>query len=161
MTKWDRAKKDNAISNPFTLTFAKVPNVLVERNTQKKQIENMFNSMTPSNMIYMITGARGTGKTVMLSELINSFSEDKDWVTIDLDPLQNLINQVDYKLKAGSTRSRNTEVTLNTPEIFGASAELKIKNSKDTDLERSNILSFNSFSSFERLPYLFITGSFG
>lgn len=66
MTKWDRAKNDNAISNPFTLTLAKVPNVFIERNAQKNQIENMFNSMTPSNMIYMITGARGTGKTVML-----------------------------------------------------------------------------------------------
>ena len=137
MTKWDRAKNNNTISNPFTLTFAKVPNVLIERNAQKNQIEDMFNSMTPSNMIYMITGARGTGKTVMLSELINSFSEDRDWVTIDLDPLQDLIKQVDYKLKTGNGKHRNTEVTLNTPEILGASAELKIKSSKDDDLESS------------------------
>lgn len=137
MTKWDRAKNDNAISNPFTLTFAKVPNVLIERNAQKNQIENMFNSMTPSNMIYMITGARGTGKTVMLSELINSFYEDNDWVTIDLDPLQDLVNQFDYKLKSRNMRSKNTEVTISTPEILGASAELKIKSSKDTDLESS------------------------
>lgn len=137
MTKWDRAKNNNAISNPFTLTFAKVPNVLIERSAQKNQIENMFNDMTPSNMIYMITGARGTGKTVMLSELINDFSADKDWVTIDLDPLQDLVSQIDHKLKAGNTRTRNTEVTFNTPDVFGASAELKITSSKDTDIESS------------------------
>ena len=88
-------------------------------------------------MIYMITGARGTGKTVMLSELINDFSQDRDWVTIDLDPLQDLVNQVDIKLKAGNTRSKNTEVILNTPEIFGAGAELKIKSSNNNDLESS------------------------
>jgi len=137
MTKWDKAKKESTISNPFTLTFAKLPNILIERNAQKNQIENMFNSMTPSNMIYMITGARGTGKTVMLSELIKFFSEDSDWVTIDLDPLQDLINQVEHKLKEGNTGTKNTEVTLNTPGVLGASVELKIKNNKDTDLESS------------------------
>lgn len=137
MTKWDKAKKNNIISNPFTLTFAKVPNVIIERNKQKNQIEDMFNSMTPSNMIYMITGARGTGKTVMLSELISFFSDDKDWVTIDLDPLQDLLNQMDYKLKSGNLRHKNAEVTLNSPEIFETSAEIKIKNNNDADLESS------------------------
>jgi len=137
MTKWDKAKKENTISNPFTLTFAKMPSVLIERNTQVNQIENMFNSMTPSNMIYMITGARGTGKTVMLNELLKIFSDDKDWVTVDLDPLQDLINQMDYKLKTGRTVSNNTEVSINTPDIFGISAELKINSNKDVDLESS------------------------
>ncbi len=88
-----------------------------------------------ANIIDMITGARGTGKTVMLSELINSFSEDNDWVTIDLDPLQDLVSQFDYKLKSGNGRNKNTEVTINIPEILGAGAEIKIKSIKDTDLE--------------------------
>lgn len=145
MTKWDKAKNNNISSNPFTLTFAKVPNVLIERNTQKNQIENMFNSMTPSNMVYMITGARGTGKTVMLSELISIFSEDKDWVTIDLDPLQDLLNQMDYKLKSGSDKLKNADITISTPEVFGVAAELKIANSKYKDLE-----SFEVESSIEK-----------
>ena len=92
----------------------------------------MFNSMTSSNMIYMITGARGTGKTVMLSELINSFLEDKDWVTIDLDPLQDLVSQLDYQLKSGNIRSKNTEVTINTPEIIA----------KLAGREKSNIFNY-------------------
>ena len=51
-------------SNPYTLTFGKEPTQLIARATQSQQIIDSFLSEPSTQQVYMVTGIRGSGKTV-------------------------------------------------------------------------------------------------
>lgn len=53
--------------NPFTLTFGQKPVEFISRTDQIGKIINTFDMENPSNMVYMIAGVRGSGKTVSLA----------------------------------------------------------------------------------------------
>lgn len=40
-----------------------------------------------NQQIYMITGVRGSGKTVMLTDISKHFRKDKDWIVIELNQI--------------------------------------------------------------------------
>ena len=54
-------------NNPFMLTFGMKPENYISRIGQLHEIINSFE--TGTNNVFMITGVRGTGKTVMLSHI--------------------------------------------------------------------------------------------
>lgn len=56
-------------ANPFTLSFGKKPLQYISRLTETNQILESFCAEIPSNQIYMITGVRGSGKTVMMTNI--------------------------------------------------------------------------------------------
>ena len=53
--------------NPFTLTFGQKPVEFISRTDQIGKIINTFDMENPSNVVYMIAGVRGSGKTVSLA----------------------------------------------------------------------------------------------
>ena len=57
------------MSNPFTLSFGKEPTEFISRLTQTSEIVEDFTSEDPVSQVYMITGVRGSGKTVMLTKI--------------------------------------------------------------------------------------------
>ena len=59
------------MSNPFTLSFGKKPAQFISRITQTNEIVENFRADVPSNQIYMLTGVRGSGKTVMMTTVSN------------------------------------------------------------------------------------------
>ena len=60
-------------ANPFTLSFGKKPLQYISRLTETNQILESFCAEIPSNQIYMITGVRGSGKTVMMTNIAEAF----------------------------------------------------------------------------------------
>lgn len=82
------------MTNPFTLAFGKEPLTMIDRNFQLSEIEDSFLSENPSSQIYMITGVRGSGKTVSLTTLYKSFKKRKDWIVVELNSSINLLNQL-------------------------------------------------------------------
>lgn len=79
------------MENPFTLTFGKEPLNRIDRFRQKEEIINSFLGEHPSNQVCMITGVRGSGKTVLLTEIGKYFVEMPDWIVIDLTPERDLL----------------------------------------------------------------------
>ena len=69
------------MSNPFTLSFGKKPAQFISRITQTNEIVENFRADVPSNQIYMLTGVRGSGKTVMMTTVSNIIAEDNNWIT--------------------------------------------------------------------------------
>ena len=65
-------------SNPYTLTFGKEPSETIMRPLQTDEITSTFQSNNPSQQVYMITGVRGAGKTVFMSEVSHFFEEKED-----------------------------------------------------------------------------------
>ena len=80
--------------NPFSLEFGVQPPKYVARLAELIQIKEDFESPSPSSHMYAILGPRGCGKTVMLSEISNSFSTSKNWIVADLNCKDNLLAQL-------------------------------------------------------------------
>ena len=77
-------------TNPYTLNFGKIPSQILGRYPGIYNIIEDFESDNPTQT-YMLTGIRGSGKTVMLSGLSKHFEKLEDWIVIDLTPDINLI----------------------------------------------------------------------
>lgn len=73
-------------SNPFSLMFGKEPKAVIDRNEQVKVIEDAFLSSNPVSQVFLITGVRGTGKTVLLSSISKRFEQLDDWIVVELNP---------------------------------------------------------------------------
>lgn len=54
------------MTNPFNIMYGIIPNSLVARNEAFNQIIGAFTNPSISAMTYLITGIRGSGKTVLL-----------------------------------------------------------------------------------------------
>ena len=78
-------------NNPFSLSFGKEPVSLINRNVQSYEIIDTFEDENPTYQVCMITGVRGSGKTVMLTEINKTFRAEEDWIVIDLSPERDLL----------------------------------------------------------------------
>ena len=53
------------MSNPFNVTFGELPSSLIERKEEEQLVLRTFRDETPESKVYIITGPRGSGKTVL------------------------------------------------------------------------------------------------
>lgn len=86
------------MNNPFTLSFGKKPTQFISRITQTNEIMENFQASDPSNQIYMLTGVRGSGKTVLMTTIANSLRTEADWVVLELNPERDLLQSLAVKL---------------------------------------------------------------
>ena len=112
------------MNNPFSLSFGTRPAELIERPVQASEITESFLSEYANQRTYMITGVRGSGKTVLLTELAAHFRERKDWTVIPLSPESDMIHSLAAKLS--NTRQyyevfRDAKINLT---LFGFGLEI-------------------------------------
>jgi hypothetical protein len=86
------------MQNPFTLTFGKEPPQLISRIAQTDEIIEDFTANTPANQVYMITGVRGYGKTVLLTSISKQIGALDDWKVVALNPTRDLLQSFASKL---------------------------------------------------------------
>ena len=68
--------------NPYTLVFGKEPAQAISRASQSVEIMENFCREEPSQQIYMITGVRGTGKTVFMTDISRKMRQKRDWIVV-------------------------------------------------------------------------------
>ena len=85
------------MQNPFNITFGEIPESIISRENDNKKILNSFLSSNPDTKVYVITGPRGCGKTVMLQTLTNEL-RNNDFLIIDLNPFLDLEEQFASKV---------------------------------------------------------------
>lgn len=88
------------MQNPFTLTFGKRPMELVERPVQTNEIIEAFTAGPINQQMFIITGVRGSGKTVMMTEISHRLRKKEDWVVIELNPATDLLQGTLSKLNS-------------------------------------------------------------
>ena len=88
------------MNNPFTLVFGKSPFESIERPVQVNEIIDAFTADTLNQQIFIITGVRGSGKTVMMSEIARKLDIKDDWVVIELNPASDLLSSMLSKLNS-------------------------------------------------------------
>lgn len=86
------------MKNPFSLSFGKKPGRYISRITQTNEIIEDFTSDEPSNRVYMITGVRGSGKTVMLTDISHALAQNDDFICIELNPTRDMLQSLAAKL---------------------------------------------------------------
>lgn len=86
------------MNNPFTLSFGQKPLQYISRIAQTNQIIDNFKAEHPSTTIYMITGVRGSGKTVMMTSIANEIKKNDNWIVIELNPLRDMLQSLAAKL---------------------------------------------------------------
>jgi hypothetical protein len=84
--------------NPFSLTFGKSPLEMIPRVVQQQEITDMFSSELINQQVYIITGLRGTGKTVLLNDIAKYYRNEKGWEVIELNSERDLLQSLASKL---------------------------------------------------------------
>lgn len=83
--------------NPFTLNFGMIPSTYIPRKTQEAEVISGITAESSMQNLYMITGLRGAGKTVFLTE-IEDYFRSKDWLVFDLSIEMDLLQSFAFKL---------------------------------------------------------------
>ena len=171
--------------NPFTLMYGTSSSSLIIRDDLNIVIDTFLNN---SNMyMYLITGIRGSGKTVLLREITKTFSKNEQWECIDInsqgDITTSLANKLSVALNSNDlldgwsislnlkvltiTKANNNKIS--DPEIIIEKILEKYQKSGKKILvtidEVNNTLEFKKFVNFyqsligKQLPiYLLMTG---
>lgn len=80
------------MQNPFTHAFGAQPHKYISTNLEEAIYEN-FTYPMPSEKCYIITGVRGSGKTVMMSSISRRLMENEGWVVCNLVLSNDILNQ--------------------------------------------------------------------
>lgn len=88
------------MNNPFTIYFGKTPKQFIARLSQTNGIIDTFKDDKPSSQVYMITGVRGCGKTVMLTDVANAFRKEHGWIVLELNPERDMLMSLAASLYA-------------------------------------------------------------
>ncbi|MBO4266415.1 MAG: ATP-binding protein [Lachnospiraceae bacterium] len=85
-------------NNPFTIVFGKEPAQFISRDAQLGSIVEDFTSDTPASQVYMITGLRGIGKTVAMTNIVSRLASTDGWICISLNPERDMLNALASKI---------------------------------------------------------------
>ena len=86
------------MDNPFTLSFGRKPYQYISRLNLSGRVVETFKSPHPSSQVYMLTGVRGSGKTVLMTEIVKQFEGSDDWITLELNPESDILEDLASKL---------------------------------------------------------------
>ena len=86
------------MSNPFSLNFGQPPAQAIDRPVQKEQILSAFQAEDNGQMSFIITGVRGSGKTVLMTQIANRLKNDDDWIVVELNAETDLLKDLVSRL---------------------------------------------------------------
>ena len=82
---------------PYNLMFGKEPKQVISRTMQKETILDSFREETCQ--VYIITGVRGSGKTVLMTEISKQL-QSEDWEVAELNPKRDMLLSLAAKLSS-------------------------------------------------------------
>ncbi|MBR2822513.1 MAG: ATP-binding protein [Clostridia bacterium] len=89
--------------NPFTLDFGREPYEMIPRSVLMDDCIRDFMDEPPSRHISIVTGVRGSGKTVFMTSVCKRFRQEKDWIVVELNPERDLLQNFAAKLSGEKT----------------------------------------------------------
>ena len=153
--------------NPFSLDFGAEPNLYISRDSEINKIISNFNAEIPSTHIYMLTGVRGSGKTVLMTSVSHRLVKEKQWMHLDLNGERNILESLaaylyksvgkkSKKIKSVGVKGISLEIENDTPyhdvqgDIDDMLSELKKKDLKllltlDETSNAQNIREFTTY----------------
>ncbi len=84
--------------NPSAIHFGKVPSQYISREIIIDEIVQEMLDEDTQNNCFMLTGTRGSGKTVTMTEIEQRVLESDDWIVIRLNAERNMLESLAGKL---------------------------------------------------------------
>lgn len=84
--------------NPFSINFGKYPSQYIHRDILTDEILEELTDEEPGNSCFMLTGTRGTGKTVTMTTIERELEESDDWIVVRLNPTRDMLESLAGKL---------------------------------------------------------------
>ena len=103
----------------FSLDFGREPKEMIPRAKMFNDLIESFTAETPGSHAMLITGVRGSGKTVFMTTVKNRLKEEPDWIVVELNPTRDLLEGLIAKLgdeEALRPIFRMTEMELSTSD---------------------------------------------
>lgn len=85
-------------TNPFAINFGIIPAQYIERDLIKEEVLNSIKADVVQNYCYMLTGIRGSGKTVTMTAIERELVNDDDWIVINLSVDRDMLTSLVAKL---------------------------------------------------------------
>lgn len=113
--------------NPFAINFGIMPMQYIARNLIMEEIITELESDYVLNPCFMLTGVRGSGKTVTLTAIEKEISAKDNWIVIGINPHSDMINALVSKLyDTHEFTHKFIQASLNLSKFgIGISAEAK------------------------------------
>ena len=86
------------MKNPFTLSFGILPENFIRREEIIATVMDGFVDEENDSKMYILTGVRGSGKTVMLNYLKKQFEAMDDWLVLTINPEMDILESIASKL---------------------------------------------------------------
>lgn len=86
--------------NPYTLVFGREPSQLIPRPATVTEVIDSFREEPPSQQAYLVTGVRGSGKTVLMTEVSKQLRSRDEWVVVGLNPERDMLQALASKLSS-------------------------------------------------------------
>lgn len=87
-----------SMMNPFMLSSGRIPPLYIDRLLQKNSIIDDYLAEVPPNQVYILTGIRGSGKTVMMTDIENTIEKTGKFIVLNLSIDGDLISQMASEL---------------------------------------------------------------
>lgn len=121
-----------AWKNPFMISFSKKPVQYINRQTQIDRILQTFTEEPITDQLFIIMGVRGSGKTVLLSDLANQFETRNEWLVIRCAPTGNILHSIAEGLTGLSGRGKiSVDATVGIPQIINIGVHQKTYEESD------------------------------
>jgi len=111
--------------NPYTITFGREPAQSIPRLEESEIILRDFTDEAPSQQVYIVTGVRGCGKTVFMTEIANRLKENPDWVVVEVNSQGDILKDLASKLSSDTLLAkifRSAKINLS---FLGLGLEIK------------------------------------
>lgn len=113
------------MTNPYTTLFGKMPTQIIPRAQQTALVIDTFSAPDPSQQVYAITGVRGTGKTVFMTDVCRSLAQDDQWIIEELSIEQDLLQSLVAKLNSRRSLARLFAEAQIDLSFFGIGLHIK------------------------------------
>ena len=120
-------------SNPFSPAFGMPPRSYIHRYKEESKILNEFCTKDSLPISYMILGARGVGKTVLMHEMANRFDDIAEWVVVRMNPNMDMMDSLLKKLAGHQKLSQVIKSARINLSFFGLSVEMPTSPVRDAE----------------------------
>ncbi|MBR6222267.1 MAG: ATP-binding protein [Lachnospiraceae bacterium] len=111
--------------NPYNIIFGKEPPEVVSRVAQKMEILQAFGDEPPAQQMFMVSGVRGSGKTVFMTEVAGELARDPDWVVVELNSSGDIMKDLCEHLGSENSFAKIFKDASINLSLFGIGLEVK------------------------------------
>lgn len=102
--------------NPFMVSFSRQLEEYIGRPEQVAKVVRTFTMPPVTDQLFMITGVRGSGKTVFMTSIANELEKSDDWLVIRSTPTGDILGHVASELaRLSATKKINVQIELPLP----------------------------------------------